>query len=131
MTVSQFVQQWVDQAAHDLVAARTLRQAGYYDTCIRVCEEIERRYTPRHVILFGSRATGNARADSDVDLILVSPCFEGQEFSRRTYDFLMEIRPYEYGLAADVLCYTPEEFDEMGTGIGMVAEAAKEGIWIL
>jgi len=106
----------------DEVAARFLRQ---------VWDEIERRYTPRHVILFGSRATGNARADSDVDLILVSPCFEGQEFSRRTYDFLMEIRPYEYGLAADVLCYTPEEFDEMGTGIGIVAEAAKEGIWIL
>src|SRR5439155_4010420 len=29
MTVSQFVQQWTDQAAHDLEAARTLRQAGY------------------------------------------------------------------------------------------------------
>jgi predicted nucleotidyltransferase len=105
----------------DEVAARFLRQ---------VWEEIEQRYSPQHIILFGSRATGRARADSDVDLILVSPCFEGQRFAERTGDFLTEIRPYDYGLAADVLCYTPEEFKEMSTGIGMVAEAVKEGIWI-
>jgi hypothetical protein len=64
------------------VAAHFLRQ---------VWEEIERCYAPRHVILFGSRATVRT---------------------------------------VDVLCYTPEEFEVMGTGIGMVAEAAKEGIWL-
>jgi uncharacterized protein len=105
----------------DTVAARFLRQ---------VWAEIDRRYSPQHVILFGSRATGNARADSDMDLILVSPYFEGKPFTERTREFLSEIRPYEYGLALDVLCYTPEEFEVMSTGIGMVAEAVKEGIWI-
>jgi predicted nucleotidyltransferase len=105
----------------DTVAAQFLRQ---------VWEEIEQRYSPHHVILFGSRATGRARADSDVDLILVSPCFEGQRLAERTRDFLLTIRPFEYGIAVDVLCYTPEEFEVMGTGIGMVAEAAKEGIWL-
>jgi len=44
MTVSQFVQQWVDQAAHDLDAARTLRQAGYYDTCIIQCQQSAEKY---------------------------------------------------------------------------------------
>jgi len=105
----------------DEVAAGFLRQ---------VWAEIEQRYSPQHVILFGSRATGRAQADSDVDLILVSPWFEGLEFAERTCDFLTEIRPYEYGLAVDALCYTPEEFKDMSTGIGMVAEAVKEGIWI-
>jgi HEPN domain-containing protein len=39
MTVPQFVQQWTEQAAHDLEAARTLLQAGYYDTCIVQCQQ--------------------------------------------------------------------------------------------
>jgi HEPN domain-containing protein len=51
----------------DEVAARFLRQ---------VWDEIERCFAPEHVILFGSRATGRARPDSDIDLILVSPGFE-------------------------------------------------------
>jgi predicted nucleotidyltransferase len=105
----------------DKVAAQFLQQ---------IWDEIERRYAPQHVILFGSRATGRARRDSDIDLILVSPRFEGQEMADRTRDFLLEVRPYRCGIAMDVLCYTPEEFEVMSTGIGMVAEAVKEGVWI-
>jgi predicted nucleotidyltransferase len=105
----------------DEVAARFLR---------RVWEELERRYAPQHVILFGSRATGRARPDSDLDLILVSPRFMGQRLAERSRDFLLEFRPYQHGISADVLCYTPEEFAEMSTGIGMVAEAVKEGVWV-
>jgi HEPN domain-containing protein len=44
MTVSQFVQQWVQQAAHDLEAARTLRQTGYHDTCIVQCQQSGEKY---------------------------------------------------------------------------------------
>jgi uncharacterized protein len=105
----------------DPVAAGFLRQ---------VWDEIERHFHPQHVILFGSRATGKARPDSDVDLIVVSPCFEGKEMGKRTLQFWQQIETWRYGLAVDVLCYTPEEFEVMGTGIGMIAEAAKEGIWI-
>lgn len=105
----------------DAVAARFLRQ---------VWDEMERRYAPQHVILFGSRATGRARPDSDVDLILVSPCFAGRGIGERARDFWLEIRTHDYGVSVDPLCYTPEEFEVMGTGIGMVAEAAKEGIWL-
>jgi predicted nucleotidyltransferase len=103
------------------MAARFLRQ---------VWDEIERCFAPEHVILFGSRATGRARPDSDIDLILVSPCFEGQGFVERMGIFRREINPLQHGVSMDVLCYTPEEFEVMSTGIGMVAEAVKEGIWI-
>jgi len=44
MTVSQFVQQWVLQAAHDLEAARSNRQNGFYDTCIVLCEQSGEKY---------------------------------------------------------------------------------------
>ena len=44
MTVSQFVQQWVQQAAHDLDAARSNRQHGFYDTCIVLCQQSVEKY---------------------------------------------------------------------------------------
>jgi uncharacterized protein len=105
----------------DEVAARFLRQ---------VWDEMDRLYAPQHVILFGSRATGRARPDSDVDLILVSPTFGEVDFIKRLGIFRQQIDPLRYGISVDALCYTPEEFEVMGTGIGMVAEAAKEGIWL-
>lgn len=44
MTVAQFVQQWTEQAAHDLEAARGLRQLGFYDTCIVQCQQSAEKY---------------------------------------------------------------------------------------
>ena len=105
----------------DEVARRFLRQ---------VWGEIERLYAPQHLILFGSRACGRAREDSDIDLILVSKAFEDVRFIKRLGIFREQINPLRYGVSVDALCYTPEEFEVMGTGIGMVAEAAKEGIWL-
>ena len=114
-------QQHPVDGVQDEVAARFLRQ---------VWDDIERCFAPQHVILFGSRATGRARPDSDIDLILVSTSFEGQRMVEGMGTFRREIDPLKYGLAVDVLCYTPEEFEVMSTGIGMVAEAVKEGIWL-
>jgi HEPN domain-containing protein len=44
MTVPEFVQQWIDQAAHDLEAARVNRQAGFYDVCIVLCQQSGEKY---------------------------------------------------------------------------------------
>src|SRR5258708_39793100 len=44
MTVSQFVQQWTDQAAHDLEAARSNRQNSFFDTCIILCQQSAEKY---------------------------------------------------------------------------------------
>ena len=63
-------------------------------------------------------------------LILVSPFFEGVRFIKRLGIVREQLEPRRYGLSIDVLCYTPEEFEVMGTGIGMVADAAREGIWL-
>ena len=44
MTVARFVQQWTEQAAHDLEAARSNRQNGFYDTCIVLCQQSVEKY---------------------------------------------------------------------------------------
>lgn len=63
---------------------------------------------PDAVYLFGSQARGNARPDSDIDLIIVSPAFTGMPAWRRWEilgDALSEVmKPIE------VLSYSPEEF---------------------
>jgi HEPN domain-containing protein len=44
MTVPQFVQQWTEQAAHDLEAARVNRQMGFYDVSIVLCQQSVEKY---------------------------------------------------------------------------------------
>ena len=62
------------------------------------------------VYLYGSRARGNSRPDSDIDLILVSPKFYKMPFWKRWEiigDALAEImEPIE------VLAFSPEEFEK-------------------
>lgn len=54
------------------------------DSLIReMVETIVREADPDTVILFGSRARGNARADSDVDLLIVERETFGPQRSRR------------------------------------------------
>ena len=89
--------------------------------------DIERIFKPEHIILFGSRATGHAKEDSDIDLILVSQQFEGVRFAERIARFLKEIRSE---LEIEPLCYTPEEFETLRGQVSIVAKAAREGIWI-
>lgn len=71
---------------------------------------INKRYSPTHLIVFGSRAKGTARAGSDIDLIIVSDRFVDTTFPNRMGDFLNTIWP---DIAVDAICYTPEEFDDL------------------
>lgn len=49
----------------------------------RVVRQIVDRFEPRKVVLFGSRASGTARPDSDVDLLVVTRRPMGENASLR------------------------------------------------
>jgi predicted nucleotidyltransferase len=83
------------------------------------------RLAPLRVIAFGSRVRGDALSTSDLDLILVSPWFASVPFLRRAATVL-ELLDYPGGL--EMLCYTPEEFDERRQELGIVRVALEEGI---
>ena len=75
------------------------------------------------MLLFGSRAAGNARPDSDLDLIIVAEAFAGIPFVRRM--------AYVLGLArfpkhVDYLCYTREEFTRIRESSSVVQGALQE-----
>lgn len=81
--------------------------------------------TPKAIILFGSRARGDARADSDVDLLVVwrdehPPAFRSAEVRRAIG---------RQALPMDVAVVTPHEFDDLRTRKAhIVGIAAREGI---
>ena len=85
-------------------------------------------YHPTHVLLFGSRAKGNALKESDFDLLVVSKSFEGIPFIQRTAHLLSNLKvPFPI----EVLCYTPEEYERKRKEIGIVRIASQEGVDLL
>jgi predicted nucleotidyltransferase len=79
--------------------------------------------TPSSILLFGSRVSGNARPESDLDVIIVAEAFAGIPFVRRM--------AYVLGLArfpkhVDYLCYTREEFARIKESSSVVQSALQE-----
>ncbi len=67
-------------------------------------EQIAREFNPEKIILFGSRAEGTARADSDVDLLVILS-FEGSSF-RKSLDILNRLNPR---IPIDLIARRPDE----------------------
>ena len=89
-------------------------------------EEIVKRVTsavqPLRVILFGSAARGEMRAESDVDLLIVVP--DGtrcRDASRRAFRALTGI-----GIAKDVIVVTESDVKEFGENPSLVIKPALE-----
>jgi predicted nucleotidyltransferase len=81
------------------------------------------RYEPERIILFGSRARGDADEYSDYDIIVI------KRTERLFLDRLIDMVDYivEFGRPAEILVYTPEEFQRMqDTDLGFMVQ--KEGI---
>lgn len=67
-------------------------------------DQIVRDFRPQKVILFGSRASGSGRPESDVDLLVILP-FEGKPF-RKSLEILNRVSPT---FAIDLLARSPED----------------------
>jgi predicted nucleotidyltransferase len=65
-------------------------------------------FKPLRILLFGSRARGDADNASDVDLIVV------YRTPKRFLDRLDELyEAFDLPFACDILAYTPEEFERL------------------
>ena len=76
-------------------------------TIDRVVQTIAERFDPHRIILFGSRARGAHRPDSDLDLFIemdIDPSIPPRERARR---IRQAFEPYP--CAMDLIVYTPEE----------------------
>ncbi len=94
----------------------------------KVLREIARRlvsrFAPRRILLYGSRATGNARPDSDYDLLIVwrdeSPPSARAATVRQAL--------VDLGASLDIAVVTPAEYERYrNRRVHIVALADREG----
>lgn len=80
------------------------------------------------VFLFGSYATGKARENSDLDLIILSPDFKDISFIKRL-EMLSRFRKSKITRLTpmDIFGYTLEEFKNLGKESLAMKQAKKEG----
>jgi predicted nucleotidyltransferase len=94
------------------------------DVVQTMVERIAARFQPLRIVLFGSRARGEATASSDVDLLVVLPEVANKRHAA------VEIRRIlgDLPVCKDIVVTTPEEIASRGQVIGGVLWAAlREG----
>jgi len=85
---------------------------------------ITARFNPLRIIIFGSRARGTARFDSDLDLLVVLPKVENKRHT--TVEILRALNGLP--VSKDVVVTTPDEIAVRGNIIGdILRPALKEG----
>lgn len=93
------------------------------DSYIPRLVDLLRQYDPDEIILFGSRARGEDDDLSDYDIVVI------KKTDRPFLDRMQDMVPFlvQFEKPADILVYTPEEFDQMGeTGLGWMIRS--EGV---
>jgi len=94
------------------------------DVVQTMVERIAARFRPLRIVLFGSRARGEATAWSDVDLLVVLPEVANKRHAA------VEVRRAlgDLPVCKDIVVTTPEEIARRGQVIGGVLRAAlREG----
>ena len=96
-----------------------ITSARIHELSRRIAEE----FRPERIILFGSRASGRARADSDVDLLVVMKC-DGPG-ARKAAEILNSVEPE---FAVDLIVRTPGEIRRrLNLRDPFVVEAVRRG----
>ena len=94
----------------------------------RMVETIVDETDPEQVILFGSRARGDAEADSDVDLIVVASDPFGDGRDRRMEAARLWRALAGFGVPKDILVFSRDEADYWRDSLNHVlARALREG----
>jgi len=84
--------------------------------------------SPETIILFGSRARGDARPDSDVDLLVVETEPFSPQRSRRKEAARLYMALRNLGVSKDILLYSREEFEHWKDSLNhVVGRAHREG----
>lgn len=94
----------------------------------QVVDVIVRERSPEAIILFGSRARGEARANSDVDLLVIETEPFSPQRSRRKEMTRLQMALRELPLSNDILLYSRDEFEHWRNSLNHLAgRASREG----
>jgi HEPN domain-containing protein/predicted nucleotidyltransferase len=107
-----------------------IQRAAFNDSVLQtITDTIVARFKPRRIVLFGSHARGDARRDSDYDLMVE---LEGLKNDREAWDAKWEIKgALPRGVEVDVTVRSPSKFEERRDDPGTLDWAiAREGVVI-
>lgn len=87
-------------------------------------KRLVQRFNPDQIILFGSRARGTARPDSDYDLLVVLPITG----SKRAKQVEMRVALHDLNVPTDIIVATPDEIERRREIVGtIIRPALREG----
>jgi len=93
-------------------------------TLERMVKRLVRNFNPDQIILFGSHARGDARPDSDIDLLVVLPL----NGSKRAKQVEMRVALHDIHVPKDIIVATPEEIARRRNIVGtIIRPALREG----
>jgi predicted nucleotidyltransferase len=96
------------------------------DPMEEMVQRIVTGFDPLSVVLFGSRARGEAKRDSDIDLLVVMPANSVPDTHRVAAEILRVLK--DVPVPKDVVVTTPEEIERRGDLVGDVLRPAlREG----
>jgi predicted nucleotidyltransferase len=102
--------------------ADSSRKVEVADQIRQMVDRIVEQFHPERIILFGSHVRGDARPDSDVDLLVVMPIKSSKrETQLEVRKALRDIR-----VPKDVVVTTPEDFEWRKRVAGTVERPASE-----
>lgn len=89
----------------------------------KIVQALKEEFKPTRMFLFGSRANGTHRSDSDYDFVLVVPGNRKSTFANlsRAQEILSKKK---LGVSADVFVYSQAEFNEWKDEFSSIPETA-------
>ena len=84
-------------------------------------------YKPTKILIFGSRITGGATKDSDIDVIIISERFKNIPFLKR---MAMILKQVDFPKHIDFICYTLDEFERIKDKSSVVIDALETGAMV-
>lgn len=112
------------EAGRIIMPPRTKKTPTVTALIDRIVKRIVRKHHPEKIILFGSRARGDAGTDSDVDLLVV------MEFDGSKLEKMVEVQGTldDISLPVDILLTTPKQFAWRKDVVGTIEwPASREG----
>ncbi len=124
---SRYGRHYAAHAHRNAVPVKVNDMTSISDQITRIRDIIVSAYQPDQIILFGSRARGDAGEDSDVDLLVISD--REKHLPRYRRGLQVRLLLAEIDLPKDILFYTHEDIERWrGVANTFVDTALTEGV---